>query len=278
VFSHRDKRSVNELLNLKTKTPVLHVSSRFAPEKGCLAFVIPLVMHPTNKNGVIAYDLSVDPTPLLTLSVEQIKERVFTRREDLAEKELERIPLKMIHTNKSPIVLPRNVMREEDAMRLKMDVKACEQHAQFFHDQPHVVAKIQAVFAQDHAHDEIDPDVALYYGGFFSEDDKRLMAQLRETSPEALATTTLPFRDERLPEMLFRYRARNYPHTLNADELVRWNEFRKNRFTIKDSANTLLQEEFFEKINELHKSDISDEKKAVLASLADYGKTITEGL
>jgi hypothetical protein len=39
-----------------------------------------------------------------------------------------------------------------------------------------------------------------------------------------------------------------------------------------------LQEEFFEKINELHKSDISDEKKAVLASLADYGKTITEGL
>lgn len=279
VFTHRDKRSISELLNVHTKAPVLHVSSRFAPEKGCLAFVMPLAMHPTNKNGVIVYDLSVDPSVLLKLSVEQIKERVFTRREELAEKDLERIPLKTIHINKSPIVLPRNVMREEDAKRLNLDVSACERHAKILQQQYAMITKkVAAIFAQDRAHDEVDPDVALYYGGFFNEDDKRLMTQLREMSPEALATTTLPFRDERLPEMVFRYRARNYPHTLSEDELLRWNEFRKNRFTVKDSATTLLKDEFFAQINALNNSDITDEKRKLLHALETYAHTVTEGL
>lgn len=278
VFAHRDKRSINELLNLQQRKPVLHVSSRFAPEKGCLAVVLPMAMHPTNKNGVVVYDLSVDPTPLLKLSIEQIKERVFTRREELAEQGLERIPLKTIHTNKSPIVLPMNVMRPQDAQRLAIDVAVCERHTKLLEEQRAVIAKVSAIFAQDKAHDEVDPDVALYYGGFFSDDDKRLMTQLRDLTPEALATTVFPFRDERLPEMVFRYRARNYPHTLTADELSRWNEFRQHRFMIKDSANTLLKDDFFSQLNHLKNSETVPEKIAVLTALEVYGHQLMENI
>jgi exodeoxyribonuclease-1 len=39
----------------------------------------------------------------------------------------------------------------------------------------------------------------------------------------------LRFEDDRLPEMLFRYRARNYPATLNGEEMERWEEFRSQR-------------------------------------------------
>ena len=31
--------------------------------------------------------------------------------------------------------------------------------------------------------------------------------------------------------MLFRYRARNFPESLNTEEKQRWNEYRKERFT-----------------------------------------------
>lgn len=278
VFTHRDKNSINALLNLQSKKPVLHVSSRFTPERGCLAMMIPVAMHPTNKNGVIAYDLSVDPTPLLKLSVEEIKERVFTSREVLAEQDKERIPLKMIHINKSPIVLPTNVLRPQDAQRLALDVAACERHAQLFIKQPSLTSKIQSVFAQDRAQDEIDPDVALYYGGFFNDADKNIMAQLRDLPPEQLATTVFAFRDARLPEMLFRYRARNYPQTLSADEVVRWNEFRLARFTIKDSATTLLKDEFFNSIDALQQTERSAEKRAILLALSNYGHHLLEGL
>jgi len=37
------------------------------------------------------------------------------------------------------------------------------------------------------------------------------------------------FRDKRLPELLFRYRARNWPDSLSSSERGRWDEFRRQR-------------------------------------------------
>jgi len=61
VFEHRNKRLVLQQLNLKEMKPVLHVSGMFPGEYGCLAMVVPLAQHPTNKNGIIVYDLRHDP-------------------------------------------------------------------------------------------------------------------------------------------------------------------------------------------------------------------------
>lgn len=75
---------------------------------------MPLCLHPTNQNEVIVYDLSVDPTLLLTLSSEQIKQRVFVSADDLPEN-VARIPLKTVHINKCPVLAPLSVLRVEDA-------------------------------------------------------------------------------------------------------------------------------------------------------------------
>ena len=101
LFQLRDKRRVASLLNLNTMQPVLHVSSKYPAERGCIAMVVPVARHPVNKNGIIVYDLAQDPEPLLSLSVEQLSERLFTPRRELPEG-VERIPLKTIHLNKSP--------------------------------------------------------------------------------------------------------------------------------------------------------------------------------
>jgi len=44
-----------------------------------------------------------------------------------------------------------------------------------------------------------------------------------------LGAATFGFRDARLPELLFRYRARNWPETLSASERARWNDYRRER-------------------------------------------------
>jgi exodeoxyribonuclease-1 len=54
---------------------------------------------------------------------------------------------------------------------------------------------------------------------------------VRATPPAQLGTRAFPFRDPRYPELLFRYRARNWPETLDADERLRWEEFRQARLT-----------------------------------------------
>ena len=70
----------------------------------------------------------------------------------------------------------------------------------------------------------------IYAGDFFDSHDKRLMTMIRSTNPDDLGRLDLPFHDDRLPELFFRYRARNFKETLGPQELNRWNAFRRRKF------------------------------------------------
>ena len=61
--------------------------------------------------------------------------------------------------------------------------------------------------------------------------DRRLCEQVRVAEPEQLARQQWPFDDERLPELLFRYRARNFPETLSSEEQQRWRVFCQQRLS-----------------------------------------------
>jgi exodeoxyribonuclease-1 len=73
---------------------------------------------------------------------------------------------------------------------------------------------------------DVDEDL---YGGFVGNDDRRVLQRLRELSPGALAGKHPAFQDPRLEELLFRYRARNFPDTLDDDEQQRWQQHRRAR-------------------------------------------------
>ncbi|HCS66107.1 MAG TPA: exodeoxyribonuclease I, partial [Cellvibrio sp.] len=105
AYRLRDKRFVASLIDIDSHKPLLHISSRFPAENGNAALVLPLMMHPTNKNSVIAFNLGSDPQALLTLPAEELRLRLFTRTEDLPDG-VERLALKEIHFNKTPMLLP----------------------------------------------------------------------------------------------------------------------------------------------------------------------------
>ena len=67
IYSLRKKNKVSELLNLRTHDIVLHASSRYSPERGAIAMVMPLCIHPTNKNGIVVYDLNSNPTDFINV-------------------------------------------------------------------------------------------------------------------------------------------------------------------------------------------------------------------
>jgi exodeoxyribonuclease-1 len=46
VFTHRDKNSINILLDVVNPKPVVHSSMRFPARLGCVASVLPLIRHP----------------------------------------------------------------------------------------------------------------------------------------------------------------------------------------------------------------------------------------
>ncbi|RLA23393.1 MAG: exodeoxyribonuclease I, partial [Gammaproteobacteria bacterium] len=238
LYQNRDKHSLGKLLNVAEKKPVLHVSGMYPANKGCLAIVSPLAQHPVNKNGVIAYDLSVDPGELLSLSVDEIKARLFTPAAELPEG-VERIPLKTIHLNKCPAIAPLGTLSKEIAKRYELDVDRCRENLQIIKKSTGLEQKIAQVMESPPFEKISDPDKMLYSGGFFSNSDRSKMVSISKMVPEKLAQYETIFEDARLPEMLFRYRARNYPETLISDESEQWEVFRRQRLLEGDGKSLL---------------------------------------
>ncbi|HSC69005.1 MAG TPA: exodeoxyribonuclease I [Cellvibrio sp.] len=254
AYRLRDKRFVANLVDFESHKPLLHISSRFPGENGNAALVLPLAMHPTNKNSAIAFNLSSNPAALLELSVEELRLRLFTRTEDLPEG-VERLALKEIHFNKTPMLLPAAMLDDPTAERLAIDKLRCEQHWQQLRnltvgEQQALQQKLAQLYRSQEFAEKTDPEQMLY-SGFCDEQDKRLMARVRQSNAEVLAGADIHFRDARLVEMLFRYRARNFPFSLNAEERARWQQFCQWRLTDTQAQSSLTLPEFYARLAQL---------------------------
>jgi len=238
LFQLRSKQKVLDQIRLLQ--PMVHVSGRFSAARNYVGVVLPLAWHPRNKNALIVCDLHLDPQGMLDLDADTLRQRLYTRREDLAEGELP-VPLKLIHINKCPVVAPLSVLRPEDRLRLGMDVALYQQRALRLSDaQQDWQAKVLAIYAREDLSSNEDPEQQLY-DGFIGDRDRRLCEQVRTVDPLQLAQEQWPFDDERLPELLFRYRARNFPDTLSSDEQERWRIFCQKRLSVPEwgAPNTL---------------------------------------
>ena len=269
IFEHRSKSKVSSLLKLGSMTPILHVSGMYPSDRGCIAVVLPLCKHPTNNNGVLVYDLSVDPDPMLSLSVEQIHDRVFTATENLPEG-AQRIPLKNIHINKCPVVAPLSVLRSKDAERLEIDLAVCRSNQEKIQTCTGLKKKLSGVFRQGSFAQEKDPDLMIYNGGFFCDKDKAFMETIRSTPSRELAGLKTSFVDPRLPEMLFRYRARNFPETLNKKEKEQWKKFCLYRLIGKDAGGGMVIKDYLDTVEELKNQQKTDKK--LLDALEEYAR------
>lgn len=249
----------------------LHVSGMFAPERGCLALMWPLAMHPGNKNELLAWDLAFDPSELALLNAEQIRLRLFTKAADLSAGVI-RLPVKSVHLNKSPMVMSNlKVLNDATAQRWALDLPTQLQHAAAARDLPDMSSIWAQVFARGEAAPmDVDEDL---YGGFIGNADRRRLNELRQLAPEQLATARAAFEDARLPELLFRYRARNFPLSLTDQEAQRWEAQRALRL-LDGEGGVRTVVALFDEIDKL--AETSDERgEAILAALYDYAELIT---
>ncbi|HET6787682.1 MAG TPA: exodeoxyribonuclease I, partial [Aquabacterium sp.] len=92
---------------------------------------------------------------------------------------------------------------------------------------------------------------------------------------EKLADRQPAFADERLEELLFRYRARNFPDTLNEQDQTRWREHCSRRLH-EGAGGGLSLASFFERIDALSEqlSDDDERGQEILGALYDYAEQI----
>jgi exodeoxyribonuclease-1 len=238
--------------------------------------VYPLAQHPTNKNELLVWDLAHDPQELAGLDSETLRLRMFTRSADLPEG-VTRLPIKSIHANKSPIVIGNlKTLSSEAASRYAIDVEKALRHAQAA---PDIATLMQGawreVYTRPVAPSPVDVDEDLY-GGFVGNEDRRKLERLRHLGGEQLAGQRVAFDDKRLEEILFRYRARNFPDTLSQQDNERWIDHCSARLHEGAGGSTTLSG-FFERIDQLNEE--ADERgQEILGALYDYAEQIAPPL
>jgi len=270
----RDKRFAAGLLDTVAMKPLLHVSQRYPASRLCAAPVLPLARHPRYDGRVIVFDLDSEPDALLDLDAEAIAARLYVRADQLPEGEA-RIALKEVHLNRCPALVRWDHLRDGDFVRLSIEPARIEYRASRLRAAgPALAEKLRQVYAAEREFPPGDADGALY-DGFIPDGDKRLFADVRATPPAQLGARSFGFRDPRLVELLFRYRARNWPQTLDVTEQVRWDEYRRERLRDGSGLSELGFTQYFERIATLRGTAGDDSARLrLLDQLDDWGRNL----
>ena len=121
---------------------------------------------------------------------------------------------------------------------------------------------------------DVDQDL---YGGFVGNEDRRRLNRLRALPGEELAHERLGFDDARLAELVWRYRARNFPHTLSPDEQERW-EAHRVAMLVEGEGGGLTFDALFERLDTLGAEADDERTEAILGAVYDYAESIAPGM
>ena len=271
-FNLRIKNNVAPLLNvnieLAQRKTMLHVSGMFPATQGCISPIVPLMIHPVNKNEIICYDLRHDPSAMLAMNVDEIAENLYKPSVQRDESH-QHIALKGVHINKSPALSPPNTLTDELATRWGIDWQAIETNKQKLLSDDTLIKRLEEMYGRKREIGRCDADSNLY-GGFISNNDRKLCNQVLASSPEKLASWTPDFKSTRLQTLYPRYRARNWPETLSDAERQKWQNFRQARLIDGEFDCPLTADQFQQRLEELSLEDLPEREQKALGQLVDW--------
>ena len=274
-FNLRIKNNVAPMLNthieLSQRKTLLHVSGMLPATQGCISPIVPLIVHPTNKNEVICYDLRHDPNAMLNMDIDEIVENLYKSRAERDENH-QHIALKGIHINKSPALSPTSTLTDELAERWEIDWHQVEVHKQTLLSDESIIRRLEEMYSPTNNNREqrkSDADSALY-GGFISNEDRKLCNQILTSSPEKLSTWTPDFKSTRLQTLYPRYRARNWPETLSPEDQQKWKQFCQARLIDGEYDCSLTTTQFQQRLEELSLEDLSEHDHKALGNLVSW--------
>ncbi|OCG08705.1 exodeoxyribonuclease I [Gilliamella sp. wkB178] len=264
-FSLRNKNRVVELLDVINMTPIVHVSGMFGSYRGNLSLVCPIAWHPMQNNAVVVCDLTGDIDLLINLTVDELREKLYTKTEDLELNE-SRVPLKLVHINKCPIIAPLKTLLPENEKRFNIDINQClakQQH--LLQHQNTLQDKMRALFSITNEHLVATDVEAQIYSSFLNGQDKLRCETIRTTPVDLLDSIAPTFDDPRLATLFFRYKARNYPQILNEQEQMIWQHYCRDKLNTTKIQDYLLT---LEQLAEIYNQQ--PEKLATIKQLYNY--------
>ena len=228
LLKMRDKKVVQQLVNVDDKKPFVYASGRYDKEFTKTTVAFPLT---TSRNGgVVVYDLRYDPIPFVGLSVEELSAKLFASWEERQAEDFVKLPVKELQYNRCPAVAPLGVLEQGDGwQKISLDLKTVQKHQNILLDNPDFAEKLRTIFENKLAFKKLPDPEAQLYDGFLNDRDRIRVEAVRNANERELADFHPEFQDERLAPLLLHYKARNFPLSLSEDDLAHWEAWRAQR-------------------------------------------------
>ena len=225
LLKMRDKKVVQQLVNVDDKKPFVYASGRYDKEFAKTTVAFPLT---TSRNGgVVVYDLRYDPTPFVELSAEELAKKIFASWEERQAEDFVKLPVKELQYNRCPAVAPLGVLEQGDGwQKISLDLKTVQKHQNILLNHPDFAEKLRTIFENKPAFKKLPDPEAQLYDGFLNDRDRIRVEAVRNADERELADFHPEFQDERLAPLLLHYKARNFPRSLSEDDLAQWEAWR----------------------------------------------------
>jgi len=273
LLEMRTKNKVAELV--EGGRPFVYTSGKYSGAFEKTTVVGTIMPHP-KKQGMLVYDLRVDPEQFADKTAEQLVDLWKYTKDEAAPP---RLPVKVLQYNRCPAIAPLGVLDESSIQRLQLDLEGIKQNHARLQKMSDFATKLQkALEIMDKAMqarfitDEGDVDGALY-DGFVANKDKTVMSAIRASEPQELSEFASSLTDSRLQKLLPLYKARNYPKSLTSEERESWEAFRHQRLLGGGKQNRLQR--YITRLQELAATKgLSDQKQYLLQELHLYAESI----
>ena len=225
LLKMRDKKVVQQLVNVDDKKPFVYASGRYDKEFAKTTVAFPMT---TSRNGgVVVYDLRYDPTPFVGLSAEELAKKIFASWEERQAEDFVKLPVKELQYNRCPAVAPLGVLEQGDGwQKISLDLETVQKHQDILLKYSDFAEKLRTIFENKPAFKKLPDPEAQLYDGFLNDGDRLRVEAVRNADERELADFHPEFQDERLAPLLLHYKARNFPRSLSEDDLVQWEAWR----------------------------------------------------
>jgi exodeoxyribonuclease-1 len=178
-----------------------------------------------------------------------------------------------VHLNRCPALVDLRHVTDLELARLGIDRQRCLAHGQRLLAEPGLAERCRALFARPQGKVDADADVdQALYDALPERIDARLHAQIRVAEPEQLASFQGRLRDPRGDPLLFRYRARNWPQTLDPDERERWLAYRQDRLELESGLSEYSLAGYEAELDALASSHREPLAQSLLSDLRLWGR------
>ncbi len=259
LLKMRDKKEVAKLVDIDNPRPFVYASGRYDASFNKTTVAFPLAE--ADYGNVFVYDLRHNPQQWVNLSsseLDDINNVPYAQRSE----EYVAIPVKKMQFNKAPAVAPVGVLEQNDGWKkIGLDVITIEKHRNILQQNPQFRKNITEALLKERKFKESSYSEGRLYDGFISDRDKLRAEVIRNMNSGDLKSYKPEFSDARLQEIFPRYKARNFPNLVTADERQLYEQYRSER--IKQQIPGFMKEFQVQSVRQ----DLSSHQQYVLEEL-----------